>query len=285
MKTILVPIDFSENAETALYYALELAKKKQAKLVLFNAYQVNYLTLYAPHNLVGVKTAEAKEESLKQLKAAGVKVAHAGKVEYEMLSLEGEPEEIILKTIQDLQIDLVIMGMKGSTNLAGIIFGSTTISILENSSCPIIVVPEDAEISEIKKITYATAYNFSDIEALEKVVEIAGPFNAQINVLHICHESQSAENDKKAMEIFMEEVKRKITYGNISFQLISGKDIENVLEEYVEENNTDMLVMSAHHRDFFDKLFKKSITKHMVYHSSIPLMVFHYNSKSAIKLI
>ena len=42
MKNILVPTDFSENAENALYYAIDLAKRENAKIILLNAYQINY---------------------------------------------------------------------------------------------------------------------------------------------------------------------------------------------------------------------------------------------------
>jgi len=33
-----------------------------------------------------------------------------------------------------------------------------------------------------------------------------------------------------------------------------------------------------------DKIFGKNVTKHMAYHTKIPLMTFHYNSKSSVKI-
>ena len=62
MKNILVPTDFSATAERALYYAIELAKKENAKLLLFHAYDINYTSGEIPYNVI--------EEQLAGLKAA-----------------------------------------------------------------------------------------------------------------------------------------------------------------------------------------------------------------------
>ena len=42
MKTILVPTDFSKNAENALLYAINLAKRMSAKIILLHSFHVDY---------------------------------------------------------------------------------------------------------------------------------------------------------------------------------------------------------------------------------------------------
>ena len=52
MKTILVPTDFSKNADSALNYAIEFAKKENAKLILLHTYHVNFMNGDVPYNLI-----------------------------------------------------------------------------------------------------------------------------------------------------------------------------------------------------------------------------------------
>jgi nucleotide-binding universal stress UspA family protein len=77
------------------------------------------------------------------------------------------------------------------------------------------------------------------------------------------------------MEVFMNEANRTINYNNMSYQLIEGEQTEDALDKYLDDESTGMLILSTHHRFFFKRLFDKSITKHMAYHSTVPLMAFH----------
>lgn len=281
MKTILVPTDFSENAENALYYAIDIARKLNAKIILLNVYQIDYTSSYVPVDFIIEEKKSAKKESETQLKAVALKIKHAGKINQEVMSKEGFEVDVILDTIKEKNVDLVVMGTKGGSDFVGTIFGSNTAKVIEKAKCPVIAVPEDASFKGIEKITYATAYNHSDINALEKVIEIFKPFEAKINILHVSDNSESVEIENEIMKKFKEEVHKKITYDKISFDLLRGDDIETSLEEYIDEGKTDMLAMSTHHRSFFDKLFGSSVTKHMAYHTAIPLMAFHYYSKAS----
>jgi len=45
-----------------------------------------------------------------------------------------------------------------------------------------------------------------------------------------------------------------------------------------------LLVMSTHQRTLFDKIFGKSITKKIAFHTKVPLMAFHYKKKESITI-
>lgn len=284
MKTILVPTDFSANADNALNFAIELAKNENAKLVLLNVFETNYESGAVSYNMIAEERANLEAKSQKKLQTLGYKVELVGKIKYECVSVEGFTVDVILGITDEKEIDLIIMGTKGATGFSGVIFGSITAKIIEKAKCPVIAIPEGAVYNGIKKITYATDYHHSDIPGLKKVVEIAEPFKAQVNVLHISINPFPSKNEKDIMKTFMEEVNGMITYNNLSFQLLSGKNIESALEEYLADNSTSLIVMSTHHRDIFDKIFGKSITKHMAYHTGIPLMALHYNAKTSVTL-
>lgn len=280
MKTILVPTDFSENAENALYYAIELAKREAANILLLNAYNVNYEASETEES----DLAEAIAISNTKLKGMAVKIEHAGGIRYELMSIAGSPVNAILSAIKEKKVDLVVMGSRGETNLFSVVFGSTTANVMSKADCPVIAVPLEASVAPIKKITYATNYHQSDIRALQKLQEIAKPYSAQVNLLHISSDDVSPVEEKLMMENFMKEVTGKMDYTNLSFQLLCSNDLTNELREYIEGGNTDLLVMSTHHGGIIDKLFGESITREVSKFSTIPIMSFHHNKHAAVKI-
>ncbi len=284
MKTILVPTDFSKNAENALYYAIELAKKEDAKLILLNVYENDYATSYVPYGLIADEIAKAKKESGIQLKALSLKIEHAGNIRHASISIEGAVIDTILTIIKQQEISLVVMGTKSSPGITGAIFGSIAAKIIEKATCPVIAVPEETGFTSIKKITYATAYNPDDLANLKEVVLIARAFRAQLHVLHISDNSFSEESEEIAMKKFMGQVTAAVHYNNMSFQVLYGNTIEGTLEKYLDENSTSMLVMSTHYRNFFDKVFGKSTTRNVARHAKIPLMAFHHKETPVITI-
>jgi nucleotide-binding universal stress UspA family protein len=265
MKKILVPTDFSESAENALYYAIEMAKHEKGEIFLLHV------------EIEGDSNVE------RHLKSAATKIEHAGAIKYNLISTKGFLEDLISSTINEKQIDLLIMGTNGEGNFANLIFRSNASKILEIANCPVIIVPLATNYKTVSKITYATNYNHSDILAIKKLIEIAKPFKAQLNILHVESDSESPEQQVKLMQKFMKDVNAAIQYNNVSFQLLEGKNIELAIKEYIDNDSTDLLVTSTDHRGLWDKVFGNSLTNNLAYTCPIPLMAFHHNSKLAVK--
>ena len=284
MKTILVPTDFSKSAENALYYAIEMAKKDHAKIILLHASHV-----YAPEYIIPMdilKNEYEKEHIKNELLAKKelIKIAHTGNIECEYIDTDQEIINGIVKTIDEKKIDMVIMGTKGSKTVLDELFGSNTSKLIQRSNVPVIAVPENYTSREIKKITYATAFYSTDVKAIKRIVEIAKLYNAQVNILHVISDEMNYAREKDQLRNFMNEVNRKINYTNLSFQLYQGKTISDGIEKYIHSNDTNIMVMSTQQRNFFERLFQKSNTKKAVLNSEIPLMAIHHLPAKSIKL-
>jgi nucleotide-binding universal stress UspA family protein len=279
MKTILVPTDFSKNAENALHFAIALAKQQHATLILLHAYQMPVAVSPVPFNLLILEKEEAKQDATNKLRTLSAQIDHAGGVSYEYLLEEGDAIDIISNTVKEKNVDLIVMGSKGSSGLAGVIFGGVATSVIEKASCPVMAIPERTSLSKpIKKITYATDYQKNDTRVIGKIIELAEPIRAQVNIIHISKDGISPNEESKLMSQFMKKVNDVISYNNLSFQMLHGQDVEEQLEKYIADNSTDILILSTHHRSFFDRLFEKSITKDLTLKATIPLVAFHYNN-------
>lgn len=276
MKTILVPTDFSKNANNALNYAIEIAKKEHAKIILLHAFHVAYIYPDIPIQDLTEQIQAEEQLAHKQLKLLCDKVEESGTLKCEFIYKESLAVDFILYTIKKKKPDLVIMGTRGASGIKELIIGSNTAKVVEKAKCPVIVVPEKSSFSPIKNITYATDYNLSDINVLEKLIEIAKLFDAKITLLHVCFEVFTHEAEEEFLDIFKNKVKNEIHYHKMDFKLVYGNNFVDVLDNYIKHESPDLISMSTHYKNLFDKLFGTNSTKKMTYHTTIPLLAFHY---------
>ena len=283
MKTLLVPTDFSENAVLAMNYAAELAKEWNARLILFHAYEVPYATGYVSFEALTEEKKSLQASSEKKMKAL-VHQLHHEHLAMDSVCVDGDLMNGIAEVVEKYKVSMIVMGTKGASNLANIIFGSNTSHVIEKAHCPVLAIPDGTAYAKLKNITYATAYESGDLDVIQYLISLAKPFHAQINILHITENSEEPVQDKHQMKKFMDLLMAKIDYNNISFQVMDGANMEETLSEYIEQGSADMLVLSTHHRGFFGRIFGKHVTRQMSYHNRVPLMAFHYLSDSSVKL-
>lgn len=282
MKTILVPTDFSKNADNALRYAVELAKKGNYKIILLHAYHISFVGPFIPTAVVESEIKAAEAEANSKLRGLCMDTILSGKVRCEYVSWHGQPVDAVMNTIKKKKADIVIMGTKGASGIKEVIIGTNAAEIVEKASCPVIAVPENAIFKGLKKIVYATDYHNSDISALKNVMGIAGVFNSEISVIHVCDGEYTPYSEKGLLKSFEEKVRKGIHYPNISFHLAHGKHTSEILTKYAGGRSTDLLVMSTHYRTLGDKLFNRSVTKKMAYHTKVPLMSFHLKEEPVV---
>ncbi len=133
---ILVPIDFSTDAEHALGCAIGLAQQFQARLSLMHAI---YLPEAAEVNLAAyLKKVESEAE---QEMAACRKRVEAAGVAVDVLMVRGAPSHKIVETARDKQVDLIVMGTHGRTGLQHLLIGSVAERVVRLTPCPVMVTP------------------------------------------------------------------------------------------------------------------------------------------------
>ena len=284
MKTILVPTDFSSNADNALAYAVALAQKGDFMILLLHAYHIMLGGPAVPGKAIDAEMKAAAKEAGKRLRGLAAEVVLTHNVKCDFIRLHGNAVDSILETIEKKKPALVIRGTKGANGIKRILVGSNTAEVVEKATRPVIAVPEKAAFHGLKRIVYATDYRNSDITALKTVAEIAELFNSRLSVAHVCDGEYTESSEKGLLKNFEDKVRKKILYPNMFFRLYNGKNVHDVLSKYADYKTTDMLVMSSHHRTLMDKLFNRSITKKLTYHSRIPLMSFHYKDSTVIMI-
>jgi len=145
-KRILVPTDGSENAERAGEYAISLADLSGADIIVLNVIDTYYLA-----SIVQPDVRESVDEELRTSVKRAVERFEAkieenkcnGKcqnVKFKILIKEGKPVDVILKTIDEEEIDQVIIGKFGKHGLERFLLGNTTERVLKEAKVPVNVI-------------------------------------------------------------------------------------------------------------------------------------------------
>lgn len=281
MKTILVPTDFSKNAGYALKYAMMLADNETSELILLHVFSLPFVTINPPVVFSPEEINKMQEDAGRELHTLCYKIISKG-IKCQVRTAWGMTEESILEIAGDCKADVIVMGAKSSGGIQKLFAGKHGVHIMESAGCPVILVSGNVSFSRIKKISYATDYHISDVEAIKKLISVAGINYPSVTVIHISQDAD--ETEEKRLQGFAEMLREKLNYKNIVHLLLAGKDVTQVLDDYVQQKKPHLLVISARNKTFFDRLFGKSISKEAAYQLKAPLMIFHQKEKSTVFL-
>ena len=147
IRTILVPTDFSEYAEYAFPWALQMAADWQAKLVLFHA-AAPISPLAFPDSVYLPELQRLETDMLADAErrmATFVEKQGSSSVVVETRVVVGEPVFEICQAVGREQADLIIMGSHGRTGLAHVLLGSVAERVIRHASCPVLVARKPKE--------------------------------------------------------------------------------------------------------------------------------------------
>lgn len=134
---ILVPVDGSEHANKAMQYALDLAKKYEAKVTLIH---IVARPLYAYDAAIAVDVSSSLlAEGREILRRAQEMLDRLG-FSAESKLVEGNPAEEILRLADSEQSDLIVMGSRGLNPVKAFFLGSVSNRVSHYAKCPVLIV-------------------------------------------------------------------------------------------------------------------------------------------------
>jgi universal stress protein A len=141
IKTILCPVDFSDVSKKAVRYAQEFALGMGASLMLLNVVEPRPMAVDISLNYVPLEedlekaATEDLELLLGELRATGINADGLVRI--------GNPADIILERLNELDVNLVIMGSHGKKGLSRLLMGSVAETIVRRAVCPVLIVKDD----------------------------------------------------------------------------------------------------------------------------------------------
>lgn len=271
MKKILVPTDFSEQAEYALRVAASLAKQNNAEIYLLHMLELpSHLlsgdtNLNVPEQLLFMKIANERfETTLEKDYLKGITIHQT--VESEK-AFEG-----ITDAVRVHDIDMIVMGSSGASGIKEMFIGSNTEKVVRTSDVPVLVIKNAMEDFTVRNFVFASDFGDDQKLVFEQALDFANSFNAKLNLLFVNTPSRfvtTAVAEKK-MNDFIADFELK----DHTLTIYNDDTIEHGILNFSKSIDADLIGMSTHGRQGLAHFFNGSISEDLVNHALRPVITF-----------
>lgn len=272
MVNILVPTDLSDLSRVAVQYAIKIANKLDGTLTLLHV--INVIQPTRASIRLRLKALEqellniAKEDLAILVGDVSKHVKTTQPIKTKIVK-GNSFHDTVKREARKLRTGLIVMGTRGASGLRKYVLGSNTTSVIEVSHVPVLAVPELGDFKNFRNVVYA-----SDLTHIEKELRTLIPYLEKFDsVVHLIHIASSSK-EVSAVEKKIDSVVQRSGYKNVIVRVIVNKKIDEAIDHYVETTKADLLAMFTHDPTFYEKLFNRSMTRKMAFHSKVALLAF-----------
>ncbi|CAH8282969.1 nucleotide-binding universal stress UspA family protein [Mariniflexile fucanivorans] len=272
MKKILVPTDFSTQAENALKVAAQLAKKHHCELYLLHILEVPVHTVDAlstyndlPEAMFFMKLAQKRFEELK------AKDYLKGLVVHEHVEFQ-EIFKGVFHVCKNNHVDLIVMGSNGANGLKEILIGSNTEKVVRTSEIPVLVIKKEHTVFKTKRFVFASDFKEESKPAIVKAIAFAKILGSKMHLLMVNTPNHfiTSSDAQKRVQNFIKDIEMP----NYSINIYNDVTIETGIMNFSQSIEANLVGMSTHGRQGLSHFFNGSISEDLVNHAKRPVITF-----------
>jgi nucleotide-binding universal stress UspA family protein len=275
-KTIVVPIDLSDTASSALRYAQAIARMYQSTLVI--VYVIDPVAYAFPDGAPSLLALNAAASA--ELKKIEEETSLLGFPVHSVVE-SGIIYERILQTVKDHHADLLVLGTRSKTEAGRVALGTVARQLLARSRCPILTVSPDAADSLPwsgcwRRVLAATDFSPASVRALHCAHQVA---LHQLIVLHVS-EGQTADASAHCKETlrFLVPFDESNTVSVEQF-VVAGVPAE-LIAEYAQKFGTDLVVLGSPENELTEEDFRTSTVLQVIARVKCPVLCLPFIPKS-----
>lgn len=269
INNILVPTDYSASANIALNVAIEMAKRHCATLHLLNVVEPmvfgKFAYLDGSLGNIQLKIQKLSIENMKKHEAAildntVIKVVSRVQV--------GLVDTIIEEYEKNNDIDITVIGTHGITGYDETILGTTAMTIIKKSSCPVLSIPPLFNKTTFKSILFPVRFVEGVKRKYDYVKPIAQKNEASIHLLGVFEPENNEEIYPITEELQIIKNKINMSGHTVSYEVLSSDDIEKTILDRANNKNFDLIIINATLDKKWYHLFSgNSFTQNIITHS------------------
>lgn len=271
MKRILVPTDFSEQADTALKVAIQLAEKHKSEIFVLHSMEI-------PQQMATKGKSKNLPESLFFIKLTKQRFAELREKPFlngvtinETIG-RAEIYEDVDEACTNNQIDLIVMGSTGASGFKEMFVGSNTEKVVRTSKIPVLVIKQLPNEFEVKDFVYATDFSQEGLGAFDQAQKFAVKMGAKIHLLYV-NTPGNFKTSPEAMTM-MENFVKGMGVENYSLNIFNDVSVEKGILNFAAQTNAELIGMGTHGRKGISHFFNGSISEDMVNHAQMPVITF-----------
>ena len=277
MKNILVPTDFSEQAENALEVAAQIAREHNCEIYLLHMLEL-------PLELINPADNDTSSNDLPEaiffMKLAHQKFSAIMKKEFLKDIKVHETVEFheafdgIMEISKKHGCDLIVMGSSGSKGAKELFIGSNTEKVVRHSDIPVLVIKKKFDVFKVNKVLYATNLATETASSFLEAKRFANNFKASMEVVFVntAKKFKTSEEIEKRREVFYDQV--GATLDDIPFTVRNQLNMEDGIVKYAEDAEFDVICIGTHGRKGISRFINGSLSEDLVNHAKIPVVAF-----------
>ena len=269
IKHILFATDGSDFSSGAQRVAIDLANRCGARLSVMTI-------VLSTQDLEGVGThglrAQLEREAQARLDAV-VGAANSAEVACDTQLVYGEePHQEIVRTAQELQPDLVVLGRRGKRGLARFMVGHATAHVAGHAPCNVLMVPRVGQVWS-QRIVLATDGSTHSAAAAEAAREVAIQCRMPVTVVSATTKNHSEERKCEA-QAAVDKVTADLKAAGVACDsLVAEGSPDEVVIETAASRQADLIVVGSHGRTGLSRLFLGSISERIMGQAQCPVLV------------
>lgn len=274
MKKILVPVDFSKQAEYACKVAATIAKKTDSEIILLHMLDIPSASIDpasggnlqgGAQNIYYLKGIHKEFEKFKALPF------FEGLTIIETVRFRKAFEGVIEESKKN-NVDLIVMGSQGATGLKEMLVGSNTEKVVRYSHIPVLVIKQDIENFEFKNMIFASDFGAESKANFQKVLDFITKFDVKLHLLFVNtirnFESTKVSNERLENYVSSFDIK------DYTLNIYNDSTIEEGILNFGKQINADVIGIYTHGRSGLSQLFNESISKELANHALRPVITF-----------
>ena len=279
VKRIMVPVDFSEPSKKAVNYGLSLASEFESRLLLAHI---------APFDSGLYDKAKAQ---LLQLVPADWRA----RLDFEIVVKAGDIREELLATVEEKEIDLVVMGSRGRSYFERMLLGSVTERLLRKLHVPILTVSHldpEREIHTpgpvpLHRIVYATDLSEASEAGLEFSIRLAHGLDAHLTVVHVVQAVDIALHGMEtasfmpdyAAEARVQATERLsklvalVSDGSVPITTVVAEGVPyGAINRISEQNHADLIVINLQGKGMLERALLGTTAERVIRTAHVPVL-------------
>jgi nucleotide-binding universal stress UspA family protein len=273
MKKLVVPVDFSLTSVNAAAFAGNLAIFYGAEIWLYHAYEMPVGFGEVSWPLFDASESQSAAEHELQMLKETVQGNLRSKVNFNTRAQIAPFAEGLADFCDEIQPDIVVMGLSGKDALTKLIVGSNTIRVIHDLKYPVLVVPPKASFAPVIKIGFACDYKkMEEKTPVDLLKKILNDFDADLYILNVDHNDEHVDDDVMDGSIVARRLFKEI---NPVYDSIESESVTEGLNKYADEKGLDWIVVIPKKHTLLQKMFSRSHSKDLLYHTHLPVLCLH----------
>jgi nucleotide-binding universal stress UspA family protein len=195
-------------------------------------------------------------------------------IKYDYILREGLPEDEIIAFSKEYRPTIIVMGTRGKSRKDIELIGSVTAEIIESTSVPLLAIPENISLENVKKtknIAFAMSFNQRDLVTFDHFVKL---MKNEIPKVHLFNISTSKDEwNEIRLTGTREYLQKHYPDIDIEFTVLDEGDLLNAVDKFVQEKKIDVITLTTYRRRMITRIFNSSIARRMLFHTNTALLI------------